>query len=178
MRPPVRRRQRRRTNGESGLTLVELMVAVALLSAVSAVFLPIMNTSFRSVHPMQVRSQSIDSLRNALAAIGREMRSASCVCLPLANDPPSNQLRFATDANNTTYTVTYTAANGQLLRQVYGEDSVTLLDTGLVNPGDAFTHIATPRRTVKVLFHWQPDPKEPAIDLSTVVAGRNAWHAC
>jgi len=178
MRPPVRRRQRRRTNGESGLTLVELMVAVALLSAVSAVFLPIMNTSFRSVHPMEVRSQSIDSLRNALAAIGREMRSAACVAEPAANGPAGNQLRFTTDANNTTYTVTYTAANGRLLRQVYGQDSVTLLDTGLVNPGDAFTHIATPRRTVRVLFHWQPDPKEPAIDLSTVVAGRNAWHAC
>ena len=177
MRPPVRRRQRRRTNGESGLTLVELMVAVALLSAVSAVFLPIMNTSFRSVHPMEVRSQSIDSLRNALAAIGRELRSAACVTAPPQNST-GNTLTFTTDANNSTYEVTYTATNGQLLRQVTGESSVTLLDTGLVNPGDAFTHIATPRRTVKVLFHWQPDPKEPAIDLSTVVAGRNAWHAC
>ena len=170
--------RRRRGNGESGLSLVEVMVTVALLSAVSAVFLPLMATSVRSVHPMQVRSQSIDSLRNALGAIGREMRSAACVTLPAANAPPGNQLRFTTDANNTTYEVTYTAANGQLLRQVTGEDTVTLLDTGLINPGDAFTHIATPRRTVKVLFHWQPDPKEPAIDLSTVVAGRNAWTAC
>jgi len=167
-----------RRTGQSGLTLVEMMVAVALLATVSAVFLPLLNTSTRSVHPMEIKSQSIDSLRNALSAIGREMRSAACVTLPLANDPPSNQLRFTTEANNTTYEVTYTAANGQLLRQVTGDSSVTLLDTGLVNPGDAFTHIATPRRTVKVLFHWQPDPREPAIDLSTVVAGRNAWHAC
>jgi len=168
----------RRRTGQSGLTLVEMTVAVALLSAVGAVFVPLMGTSVRSVHPMQVKSQTIDSLRNALAAVGREMRSANCVSVPVANDPPGNQLRFTTDANNTTYEVTYTAVNGQLLRQVTGQNSVTLVDTGLVNPGDAFTHIATPRRTVKVLFHWQPDPREPAIDLSTVVAGRNAWHAC
>jgi type II secretory pathway component PulJ len=162
---------------ESGLTLVEVVVAVALLSTVSAVFLPLMATATRSVHPMQIQSQSIDSLRNALASIGREMRSAACVTVPDKN-ATGNVLTFTTDANNSTYEVTYTASAGQLLRQVTGEDTVTLVETGLVNPGDAFTHIATPRRTVKVLFHFQPDPKEPILDLSTVVAGRNAWHAC
>ena len=165
-------------NDESGVTLIELMFTIALLSFVAAAFLPIMATSARSVRPMQVQSQSIDSLRNALASIGREMRSAACVTEPAANAGASNRLRFTTDANNTTYEVTYTATNGQLLRQVTGESSVTLLQTGLVHPGDAFTHIATPRRTVKVVFHFQPDPKEPALDLSTVMAGRNAWHAC
>ena len=169
---------RRQSRAESGLTLVEVVVAVALLSTVSAVFLPLMATATRSVHPMEVRSQSIDSLRNALASIGREMRSAACVTEPVANAGPSNRLRFTTDANNSTYEVTYTASAGQLLRQVTGQDTVTLVETGLVNPGDAFTHIATPRRTVKVVFHFQPDPKEPVLDLSTVIAGRNAWHAC
>jgi type II secretory pathway component PulJ len=167
-----------RTRADTGLTLVEVVVAVALLSTVSAVFLPLMATSSRSVRPMQVQSQSIDSLRNAMAAIGREMRSAACVTEPAANAGAGSTLRFTTDANNSTYEVTYTATAGQLLRQVTGESSVTLLETGLVNPGDAFTHIATPRRTVKVLFHLQPDPHEPILDLSTVIAGRNAWHAC
>jgi prepilin-type N-terminal cleavage/methylation domain-containing protein len=169
---------KRLRGAESGLTLVEVVVAVSLLSIVSAVFLPILATASRSVHPMEVQSQSIDSLRNALASIGREMRSAACVTEPAANAGASNRLRFTTDANNSTYEVTYTATAGQLLRQVTGESSVTLVETGLVNPGDAFTHIATPRRTVKVAFHFQPDPKRPVLDLSTVVAGRNAWHAC
>jgi type II secretory pathway component PulJ len=163
---------------EAGITVMELVFTVSLLLVVSAVFLPIMATSARSVRPMQVQSQSIDSLRNALAAIGREMRSAACVTEPAANAGASNRLRFTTDANNTTYEVTYTATNGQLLRQVTGESTVTLLQTGLVNPNDAFTHISTPRRTVKVVFHFQPDPKEPVLDLSTVMAGRNAWHSC
>ncbi|HEV7688716.1 MAG TPA: hypothetical protein VGQ80_19220, partial [Acidimicrobiia bacterium] len=78
---------------ESGLTLVEVVVAVSLLSTVSAVFLPLLATASRSVHPMQVQSQSIDSLRNALASIGREMRSAACVTEPAANAGASNRLR-------------------------------------------------------------------------------------
>lgn len=169
-----------RRRDEAGLTVVEMSVATALTLAVSAVFLPILATATRSVRPMQVQSQSIDSLRNALAAIGREMRSAACVVEPFAEpgNNVGNVLRFTTDANNTTYEVTYTATAGQLLRQVTGEDTVTLLQTGLVNPSDAFTHIATPRRTVKVVFHFQPDPTRPVLDLSTVIAGRNAWHAC
>ena len=167
-----------RMRGQRGITMIELVVATSLLAIVSAVFLPIMATATRSVHPMQVKSQSIDSLRNALAAIGREMRSAACVTEPAANAAAGNRLRFTTDANNTTYEVTYTAADGQLFRQVTGESTVTLLQTGLVNPGDAFTHIATPRRTVKVIFHLQPDPTRPVLDLSTVMAGRNAWHSC
>jgi type II secretory pathway component PulJ len=172
------RRLLTRARADAGITIMELMFTVGLLSVVAAAFLPIMATSARSVRPMQVQSQSIDSLRNALASIGREMRSAACVTEPAANAGAGNRLRFTTDANNTTYEVTYTAVDGQLLRQVTGESTVTLLQTGLVNPGDAFTHIATPRRTVKVVFHFQPDPKEPVLDLSTVMAGRNAWHAC
>jgi type II secretory pathway pseudopilin PulG len=167
---------RRRLRGQDGISLVEVVVATALVAFVSAVFLPLMATSARSVHPMQVKSQSIDSLRNALATIGREMRSAACVTEPAANAAAGSRLRFTTDANNSVYEVTYSVVDGQLLRQVTGESSVTLLDTGLVGGSDAFTHIATPRRTVKVVFHFQHDPDEPALDLSTVMAGRNAWH--
>jgi type II secretory pathway component PulJ len=166
-----------RARGEAGITVAELVISVMLVSVVSAVFLPIMATSSRSIHPMQVKSHTIDSLRNSLASIGREMRSASCVSEPAPNDPPGNRLRFTTDANNSIYEVTYIAENGQLLRQETNGD-MTLVETGLVNTGDAFTHIATPRRTIKVLFHVQHDPDEPVLDLSTVITGRNAWHAC
>lgn len=168
--------------GESGITVIEVIVSVMLVSIVSAVFLPIMATSSRSIHPMRVRSQTIDSLRNSMASIGREMRSAACVIEPAAGPTeaaatPSNRLKFVTEANNTEYEVTYIAEDGQLIRQVTGENSV-LVETGLINWGDAFTHIETPRRTVKVLFHFQPDPDEPALDLSTVITGRNAWDGC
>jgi type II secretory pathway component PulJ len=170
--------RRLRHAADAGITLVEVVVAVSLLSIVSAVFLPLLASATRTVAPMQTKSQSIDSLRNALASIGRELRSARCVAEPAANTAAGNVLRFTTEANNVTHEVTYTAGGGQLLRQVTGESRVTLLETGLVNPGDAFTHIATPRRTVKAVFHLQPDPARPVVDLSTVMAGRNAWHAC
>jgi type II secretory pathway pseudopilin PulG len=170
----------RRHRSEAGMSVVEVSVAVALMLTVSAVFLPMLATATRTARPMQLQSQSIDSLRNALASIGREMRSAECVVVPTSVTPNNvgNTLTFITDANNTTYEVTYTITAGQLLRQVTGEDAVTLLDTGLVNPSDAFTHIATPRRTVKVTFHFQHHPSRPVLDLSTVIAGRNAWAGC
>jgi hypothetical protein len=170
----------RRHRSEAGMSVVEVSVAVALMLTVSAVFLPMLATATRTARPMQLQSQSIDSLRNALASIGREMRSAECVVVPTSVAPNNvgNTLTFITDANNTTYEVTYTITAGQLLRQVTGEDAVTLLDTGLVNPSDAFTHIATPRRTVKVTFHFQHHPSRPVLDLSTVIAGRNAWAGC
>jgi prepilin-type N-terminal cleavage/methylation domain-containing protein len=168
----------RRRREEDGFSLVEVVVTVALLSIVSAVFLPLMATATRSVRPMQVESQSIDSLRNALASIGRELRSADCVTAPAANAGPSDTLTFTTEADDSSYEVTYTATDGQLLRQVTGESRVTLLETGLVDPADAFTYIATPRTTVKAVFHFQPDPDQPVLDLSTVIAGRNAWHTC
>jgi len=167
-----------RFRSQAGITLLEMTVAMTLITIVGAVFLPLLNTATRSVHPMQVQSDAIDDLRNSLATIGRELRSAVCVASPSANTGSTDVLTFTTEANGSPYTVTYTVASGQLLRQVEGESRVTLVGSGLVVPEDAFTYIATPRRSVWVKLHYQPDPTQPARDLSTVMAGRNSWHNC
>ena len=52
-----------------------------------------------------------------------------------------------------------------------------LVGKGLTGQNAAFTYMATPRRTVKVDFTYQPDPTQPGRELSTVMAGRNAWSA-
>ena len=169
---------RARWNAEAGVTLVEMIVATTLVAIVGAVFMPLLVTATRTAHPMEVQSEAIDSLRNSLGAIGRELRSAVCVAAPAPNVGSGNVRTFSTDANGPQYTVTYTVAGGQLLRQKVGESKITLVASGLISPDDAFTYIATPRRTVKVRLHFQPDPKRPAKELSTVMAGRNAWHNC
>jgi hypothetical protein len=87
-------------------------------------------------------------------------------------------LTFTTEANGSPYTVTYTVTNGQLLRQVAGASRVTLVGSGLVAPQNAFTYIATPRRSVSVNLYYQPDPTQSARELSTVMAGRNSWEPC
>lgn len=160
------------------MTLVEVVVAVALLSAVGAIFLPLLTTATRSVRPLQSQSQAVDELRVALATIGRELRSAECVAEPAANASASDRLRFTTHANGTTYEVTYTATGGELRRQVTGAPAAQVAASGLVDTTDAFAHVATPRRTVRVHFHVQPDPDRPARELGTVMAGRNAWRSC
>jgi type II secretory pathway pseudopilin PulG len=169
---------RTRFRSQSGITLIEVTVATTLMAVVGAVFLPLLNTATRTAQPMQANSEAVDSLRNSLAIIGRELRSAVCITAPTANAASGNVLTFSTDANGPEYTVTYTVTGGQLLRQVQGESTVTLVASGLISPEYAFTFMETPRRTVKVKFHFQPNPSYPAKELSTVIAGRNAWHNC
>ena len=168
---------RARWKAQAGVTLVEMVVATTLVAIVGAVFMPLLVTATRTAHPMEVQSEALDSLRNSLATIGRELRSAVCVSQPAANTGSGNVLTFSTDSNGPQYTVTYTVAAGQLLRQKDGESQV-LVASGLISPDAAFTYIATPRRTVRVRLHFQPDPTRPAKELSTVMAGRNAWHNC
>jgi len=166
-----------RSRSESGVTILELVMSITLISIVSAVFLPVLDTATRSVRPLQAQSVAVDDLRSSLAMIGRELRSALCITQPSANGPSGNVLRFTTEANDQQYEVTYTVTNGTLLRQVTNQSQVILVGTGLTGQGAAFTYIATPRRTVKVDFTYQPDPTQPGRELSTVMAGRNAWSA-
>jgi type II secretory pathway pseudopilin PulG len=164
-----------RLRSQAGVTITEMVVSMTLIGAVGAVFLPILGTATRTVRPMQNQSQAIDDLRNSLATIGREIRSAVCVAEPAANSASSNVLSFTTAANNETYDVTYTVTGGQLIRTRPDEGQVTLVASGLVGEDDAFTYIANPRHTVRVQLTFQPDPSLPGRELSTVMVGRNAW---
>jgi type II secretory pathway component PulJ len=164
-----------RSRSESGVTILEVVVSMSLISIVSAVFLPVLDTATRSVRPLQAQSVAVDDLRSSLAMIGRELRSALCITQPSANGPSGNVLQFTTEANNQSYEVTYTVNNGTLLRQVTGQSQVILVGTGLTGQNAAFTYFATPRRTVKVDFTYQPDATQPGRELSTVMTGRNAW---
>ena len=164
-----------RLRAQAGVTITEVVVSMTLVGLVSAVFLPLLATATRSVPPMQAQSKAVDDLRNSLATIGRELRSAMCVTSPSANGASSNVLSFTTEANNERYEVTYTVTGGQLIRNRPDQGQVTLVASGLVGEQNAFTYIANPRQTVKVQFTFKPDPAEPGRELSTEMVGRNAW---
>lgn len=171
---------RSRARDERGMSLIELTVAIGILAMVGGLFVTVLGTATRKTRPMQLQAKTVDELRNSVAAIARELRSAECISLPVANASPSSVLRFTTHfgENVTAYEVTYTATGGQLLRQRTGEDAVRMVSSSLVNASDAFQHLATPRRTVRIQFHVQSAPDQAVRDLSTTVAGRNAWKAC
>ncbi len=164
-----------RLRSQAGVTITEMVVSMTLVGTVSAVFLPLLASATRSVAPMEAQSKAVDDLRNSLATIGRELRSALCVTSPSANGPSSNALSFTTEANNQRYDVTYTVAGGRLVRSRPDQGQVTLVASGLVGAQNAFTYIANPRQTVKVQFTFQPDPARPGRELSTEMVGRNAY---
>jgi type II secretory pathway pseudopilin PulG len=82
---------------EEGLTLTELMISLLLLAAVSAVFLPLMNTSFMVTRDITNLAQANDAGRLILAQIDREFRSADRVCQPTPGTT-GNTLEFRTRA--------------------------------------------------------------------------------
>ena len=167
---------------DGGMSLIEVLVAISLTVAIVPVFVPLLMSATRSARALGFQSRTLDQLRLTVATIGRELRSAECIYEPAANGAAGAPPRFRTDAfltaaGNASYDVTYTAAAGELRRQVAGEGS-TVAARGLVSPSGAFQQIFTPRRSVKVLFRIQNDPEDPVRDLATTIAGRNAWRDC
>lgn len=165
------------------MSLVEVLVAMSLMVAIVPVFVPLLLSSTRSARSLGFQSQALDQLRLAVASVGRELRSAECIYVPAPNGSAGQTLRFSTSAfltsaDTSSYEVTYTAADGELRRQRSGQEA-TIAATGLVAPyDDAFRQVFTPRRSVKLVFRVQTDPEQPVRDVSTTIAGRNAWRDC
>jgi hypothetical protein len=146
------------------------------------VFVPLLLSATKSAGSLGLQSQTLDELRLAMTTIGRELRSAECIYEPAPNGAPGATLRFRTNAfltaaGSDAYEVTYTAAVGELRRQVTGQGA-TIAATGLVDPSAAFEQEFTPRRSVRLAFRIQSDPKSPVRDVATTIGGRNAWRDC
>lgn len=172
----------RQQKGEAGMSLVEILVAMALMAAIVPVFAPLLVSATRNAQSLSAQSQALDELRAAVATIGRELRSAECIPEPAPNGPAGPTLRFLTnafltDASTTAYEVTYSVAGDELRRQVTG-GGTTIAASGLVDASNTFQQVVTPRRSVKVALRIQAGPEEPVRDVTTTIAGRNAWRDC
>lgn len=170
---------RRRWRSAAGMTAVEMVVAVSLLGAIVAVFGPVMSSSFNSAEVTQNESRALDEIRNAVARIDRELRSAECIQAPAA-DTSASVLTFTTHAGTSgAYEVTYAVdADGTLTRTV--GDETTHVGDGIVVTSEEFAHSANPGQRAKIAVNLQvrfEDGNSPR-DLRTEIAGRNAWKAC
>jgi type II secretory pathway component PulJ len=168
-------RARRRLSDEAGLTVLEVTISMVLMLAVVPIVGPVMISSMRTGTHLQAHSEVLDELRLQGMAIARELRSAECIHEPTlaanSNRATSSRLRFTTNTDGVVYEVTYEVLDGQLVR-TQGTTS-RIVGRALEGGSDAFTHNATPRRTVDLRFHVRVEDK--ADTLRTTIAGRNAW---
>ncbi|HVM41315.1 MAG TPA: hypothetical protein VM618_11130 [Acidimicrobiia bacterium] len=164
---------------ERGTSLIEISVAMILISAVVVVLGPVMTSSLRSGRVVANESRAIDEMRIAIARIDRELRSACYVETP-AKGASGSVLSFWTKAGTGgLYQVTYQVADGRLVRTT-ADGSETTGD-GLVVTSNEFSHVENNTATraqigisLQVRFE---DSNSPRL-LATTVAGRNTWTSC
>src|SRR6476620_2825080 len=80
-------RVRRRLRSQAGFTLLEMLIAMSLLTIVVVIFLSALATSQTTVNRSTARSVSNDQSRLAMQELDREIRSGNVLYDP-ANCPP------------------------------------------------------------------------------------------
>jgi len=164
---------------ERGFSLVEMVVAIGLVTAVIAVMGPLLTSSMESGRVVSNESRALDELRLAVARIDRELRSADCITVPAAGTSgPSLTFRTLEDPAGP-YVVAYAVdGSGRLQRTVDGDTKY--LGEGLVMTNEEFARATNPgqRDSVQIELNVSlEDGNNPRV-VSTVVAGRNAWSQC
>lgn len=164
---------------QGGFTLVEVVIAVSLLSIVGGVLGSTMVSSMQATSSLDRQSRGLDELRVAMQRIEREFRSAECVAEPViavaGGSASGTTVRFKTRIGGGSYEVTYRIEAGVLYRTRDGAEEIIASEL-LVVPAP-FTLRDTARRTLDVLLTVQPQGKETRV-LESSMAGRNAWRDC
>jgi type II secretory pathway component PulJ len=176
---------------ERGVTLIELTVAITLLVIVGPIIASVMVSSLRAGAATEDQSRVADELRQQMYAVSRELRSATCITAPTAANTPGDTLRFTTESqtgsmattSDLSYQVTTAPGGGyQLVRTQYDANGVVtgtrIVGPGLVSPSTTFELRSTPRKSVIVKLQLQMATNRPIQELTTTIAGRNAWLTC
>ena len=165
--------------GEAGLSLVEVVIAVALISIVGMAIGSTLTSSMQATSSLERQSRGLDEARIAMQQIEREFRSAECVAEPAitveGGSASATRLRFTTRVGGGEYEVTYRVEGGVLYRAQGGVEHVTAREV-LADPVP-FTVRDRARRTLDVSIAVQPQGKEIRV-VEGSIAGRNAWRDC
>jgi type II secretory pathway component PulJ len=181
---------------ESGMTLTELMITVALLVLVTAALLTFLDSMNRAVLEETQRSQANDQARLAIEQMDREIRSGNYIYDPQNEPSPYQylQLRVYTQANAPTRTpavqcVQWRIEDSELLRRSWptGDPGAAsdwrVVAENIVNAHPsvdeaAFTidNGATGGRTVDISLYVDVDPDDTQsqpVRLDTSLTARN-----
>jgi prepilin-type N-terminal cleavage/methylation domain-containing protein len=182
-----------RRDGQTGFTLVEVVVVTLLIGIVSLVFLSAMARVQTSLTRATERSDNNDQARMAVQRIDREVRSGNILYDPAGETPQYYTLRVYTQANANTrggpLCVQWKIEDQQLLRRTWpplAPDSATgwgVVVDGVVNVDEgvrAFELDPDPAkggRTVQVTLLVDKRPgvnPDQTIQIQTSVTGRNS----
>jgi type II secretory pathway pseudopilin PulG len=161
------------TGGETGMTLLELVIVLGLLSLVMAIFLPTMASVQRGFEKQSDRSQSNDQARLAVEELDREIRSGNVLYDPSTENDPGNgvypgmSLRIYSQTNAPSRNpgfkcVQWRVVTGVLQRRDW---SVSWRSDGNVSAWRLIAdHIVNqpnpPNPPVKPVFSLDPDPSK------------------
>jgi type II secretory pathway component PulJ len=172
------------------MTLIELMISMTLLAMVGPIAASVMVSTLQAGTAAEDQSRVVDELRQQMYAVSRELRSARCVMAPTIASPVGNTLTFTTESqtgstsnvHSLRYQVATTGNTAYLVRteldDTGAELSSRLVGPGLVSPDTTFELRSTPRKSVIVKLKLQLEVDRPVQELTTTIAGRNAWLAC
>jgi hypothetical protein len=159
-----------RRPGEAGITVVEVVVASALLLAALALALSGLDSQSRASAYATQRSQALDDLRIMSTDFSKDMRAAAG-----ATAATSSDLTVRTYIRGSLTTVRWRAFENRLERiagtstRTYVVDLTTPAVFGFVPDT---TDPASVRR-VRLTLSTEPDPRYPAVTVETEVEMRN-----
>jgi prepilin-type N-terminal cleavage/methylation domain-containing protein len=174
--------RRRRAVGDAGLTLIELMVAMALMALIVPLTFPMLTETLRVGGKLSSQSAALDALQIGAASVGRDVRAATCVRLDVpvpptpGTDTSGSTLVVTIDRDGSTVTVTYDVAGGRLTRS---EDAGTPLTVarGLVGSASIFTLHPGARQAVQLDVQASGDVAAP-VELHATFTPRAARPSC
>jgi type II secretory pathway pseudopilin PulG len=168
--------------GDAGITLVELLVAMALLALIVPLTFPMLTDTLKVGGRLASQSSALDQLHLAAASVGRDARAATCLKLGLASPPPAGtDARAATlvllvDRAGTPVTVTYDDTGDRLTRSEDGGTPVTVAG-GLTGDPMIFTLHPGGHQALVLDLAASVEGADP-VTLHVTVTPRAAWQSC
>ena len=167
--------------------MVELVVSMSVFLLVAPIIASVMVNTLQAGKATEDQSRVVDELRQQMYAVSRELRSARCIKMPTDINTPGDTLTFTTESQTgapaTAYDLRYQVVpidgNTYLVRTEFDSNgdvvSSRLVGPGLVSPNTTFELKSTPRKSVIVKLQLQLTSSRPVQELTTTIAGRNAW---